>query len=163
MWALFPWYERILTYGNWGSGLAHLIHEAMSQWVSYCSGVLFVSGFTSQSLEPFMFTAGLSFVFPLVFSLLILIPVLIQVFMSLKINNTKAVPCQSRTDQWPRSSLFQLNGAQVILTSTLQCSASKGATLLPSILTSGNSLLITVAAVPALNFLLLSECNFSSD
>lgn len=99
-----------------------------------------------------MFTTGLSFVFPLVSGLLILLPVLIQVFMSLKINNTKVVPCQSRADQWPRSSMFQLNGAQVILTSTLQYSASKGATLLPGILTSGNSLLITVTAVPALNF-----------
>lgn len=99
-----------------------------------------------------MFTTGLSFVFPLVSGLLILLPVLMQVFMSLKINNTKVVPCQSRADQWPRSSMFQLNGAQVILTSTLQYSASKGSTLLPGILTSGNSLLITVAAVPALNF-----------
>lgn len=109
-----------------------------------------------------MFTTGLSFVFPLVPGLSILLSVLIQVFMSLKINNTKAVPCQSRADQWPSSSMFQLSGAQVILTSTLQCSASKGETLLPAILTSGNSLLITLSAVPALNFVLRPECILSS-
>lgn len=137
----------------------HLIHEVMN--FSLFRGCIYFQ-FASHSLEPFMFTAGLSFVFPLVSGLSILLPVLIQVFMSLKINNTKAVPCQSRADQWPRSRMFQLNGAQVILTSTLQCSASKGATLLPGILTSGNSLLITLSAVPALNFLLRPEYSFSS-
>lgn len=132
-------------------------------WINeFCIVQGLFSGFASQSLEPFMFTPGLSFVFPLVSGLSILFPVLIQVFMSLKINNSKAVPCQSRADQWPRSSTFQLNGAQVILTSPLRCSASKGATLLPGILTSGNSLLIPLSAVPALNFLLRPECSFSS-
>lgn len=150
----------MLCYNCWGSGLVHLIHEVMNFLLFRLCICFWVCITALGTLHVYCWP--LFFFFPLVSGLSNLLPVLIQVLMSLKINNTKVVPCQSRADQWPRSSMFQLTGAQVILTSTLQFSASKGANPLPGILTSGNSLLITLSAVPALNFLLRLECSFSS-